>query len=217
MGCGSDEVVLAGDEGEIARCRTAVNCAGLFADAVARAAGDEHFRIYPRKGEFVVMRPTHDAPPLRRIILPVPTPRTKGVLVFPALDGSVIAGPTAVDQEDKRDWHVSPDAVERLIERARRIEPSLDRYEPAFSYAGLRPAGADGVNYLIERSRSCARLVHVAAIRSTGLSASLAIGERVAALVEETGVALGPQVPVPRLEPAEPSLPWWRRSAEYWT
>ena len=60
------------------------------------------------------MRPTRDAPPLRRIILPVPTPRTKGVLVFPAVDGSVIAGPTAVDQEDKRDRHVSPEAVERL-------------------------------------------------------------------------------------------------------
>jgi glycerol-3-phosphate dehydrogenase len=215
--CRSDEVTLAGEDGEIARCRAAVNCAGLFADEIARAAGDERFRIYPRKGEFVVLGPGGGAPPLRRIILPVPTPRTKGVLVFPAVDGSAIAGPTAVDQEDKRDWSVSKDAVERLIEQARRIEPLLDRYEPVFSYAGLRPAGADGLNYLIDRSRVCARLVNVAAIRSTGLSASLAIGEHVATLVEETGIALGPERPVPRIEPAEPATPWWRRSAEYWT
>ena len=215
--CRSAEVTLTGEGGEVMRCSAAVNCAGLFADEVARAAGDERFRIYPRKGEFVVMRPLNDAAPLRRIILPVPTPRTKGVLVFPAVDGSVIAGPTAVDREDKRDWSVSAGAAGRLVEQARRIEPALEGYEPAFSYAGLRPAGADGVNYLIERSPSCPRLVHVAAIRSTGLSASLAIGEHVAALLEEAGVALGPEKPVPQLEPAEPGAPWWRRSAAYWT
>lgn len=217
LDCRSDEVLLAGDEGEIGRCRAAVNCAGLFADEIARAAGDERFRIYPRKGEFVVLTPSHDAPPLRRIILPVPTPRTKGVLVFPAVDGSVIAGPTAVDQEDKRDWSVSADAADRLVVAARRIEPALEGYEPAFRYAGLRPAGADGVNYLIERSPSCPRLVNVAAIRSTGLSASLGIAEYVVGLVEETGLALGPERPVPQLEPAESATPWWRRSAEYWT
>jgi glycerol-3-phosphate dehydrogenase len=139
------------------------------------------------------------------------------VLVFPTVDGSVIAGPTAIDQEDKRDWNVSAGAAERLAERARGIEPALERYEPVFSYAGLRPAGAAGVNYVIERSRSCARLVHVAAIRSTGLSASLAIGEHVAAIVGEMGFALRAQQPVPQLDPVEPRTPWWRRSAEYWT
>ena len=77
--------------------RVVVNCAGLHADAVARLAGDDSFEIYPRKGEFLVF----DPPPgelLERILLPVPTKRTKGVLVFPTVDGKVIAGPTAVDQ-----------------------------------------------------------------------------------------------------------------------
>ena len=68
-----------------------------------------------------------------------------------------------------------------------------------FSYAGLRPAGAEGVNYLIERSRSCPRLVHVAAIRSTGLSACLGIAEHVAGLVAETGVPLGPEQALPAI------------------
>jgi glycerol-3-phosphate dehydrogenase len=214
--CG-EEVVLAGADGELARCQTAVNCAGLFADEIARAAGDDRFRIYPRKGEFVVFRPRAGAPPLRRIRLPIPTSRTKGVLVFPAIDGHVVAGPTAVDQEDKSDWSVSAAATRQLIEQARRIEPALEAYEHVFSYAGLRPAGADGVNYLIERSPSCPRLVHVAAIRSTGLSASLGIAEYAAELVQETGVPLGPEQPVPRLEPLESAGPWWRRSAEHWT
>ena len=51
--------------------------------------------------------------PLERILLPVPTKRTKGVLVFPTVDGKVIAGPTAVDQEDKDDWSVRPRGARR--------------------------------------------------------------------------------------------------------
>jgi glycerol-3-phosphate dehydrogenase len=210
------EVVLTGVDGELAGCRTAVNCAGLFADEIARAAGDDAFRIYPRKGEFVVFQPPPGTAPPARIVLPLPTRRTKGVLVFPTIDGAAMAGPTAVDQEDKRDWSVSCTAAEQLVEQARRIEPALEGFEHVFSYAGLRPAGAGGVNYLIGRSRTCPQLVHVAAIRSTGLSASLGIAEHAAGLVEETGVRLGAEEPLPQVEPAEPAGPWWRRGAEYW-
>jgi glycerol-3-phosphate dehydrogenase len=214
--CGA-EVALGGADGEFARCRVAVNCAGLYGDEVARAVGDDDFRIRPRKGEFVVFQPPHAMARWDRILLPVPTPRTKGVLVFPTVDGMVIAGPTARDQDDKRDWRVSPEAERDLVEQARGIAPELGDYEHVFSYAGLRPAGAAGDNYVIERSRSCPRLVHVAAIRSTGLSASLGIAEHVAGLVEGAGMPLGPEQPIPQMEPIEPAAPWWRRSAEYWS
>ena len=213
--CG-EEVVLMGRTGELARGVAAVNCAGLFADDVARAAGEDRFRIHPRKGEFVVFRPREGAATVDRILLPVPTKRTKGVLVFPTIDGHVIAGPTARDQEDKWDWGVAPAAERALVEQARRIAPELVQHDHVFSYAGLRPAGAEGVNYLIERSRSCPRLVHVAAIRSTGLSACLGIAEHVLGLVAETGVPLGPEQALPAMEPVEVTTPWWRRSAEHW-
>src|SRR4051812_5367589 len=74
--------------GDTTTCRVAVNCAGLHADAVAAMAGDEGFSVYPRKGEFFVFEPP-DGRPLERILLPVPTKRTKGVLVFPTIDGKV--------------------------------------------------------------------------------------------------------------------------------
>ena len=105
-------LVLEGAAASASRCRAAVNCAGLRADEVARLAGDDSFEIYPRKGEFLVFDPP-GGEPLERILLPVPTERTKGVLVFPTLDGKVVAGPTAVDQEDKDDWSVRPEARER--------------------------------------------------------------------------------------------------------
>ena len=99
------------------RCRVAVNCAGLRGDEVARLAGDDCFAIYPRKGEFFVFEPPGGAP-LDRILLPVPSERTKGVLVFPTVDGKVIAGPTAHDQEDKGDWSVRPDAFGEIMPKA---------------------------------------------------------------------------------------------------
>jgi len=184
-----DGIVLTAAGEAIARCQAAVNCAGLNADEVARAAGDDRFRIYPRKGEFLVFESPANEPP--EILLPVPEAGTKGVILFPTVDGKLVAGPTAHDQEDKRDWSVRPQARAELIEKASALAPEIRVLEPIGAYAGLRPAGA-GVNYLIERSRACPRLVHAAAIRSTGLSAALAIAERVSGLLADTGVPIAP-------------------------
>jgi glycerol-3-phosphate dehydrogenase len=208
-----DALVLEEPGGESVRARLAVNCAGLGADEVARLVGDESFEIYPRKGELLVFDPPGDGP-LERILLPVPSERTKGVLVFPTVDGKVIAGPTAVDGEDKRDWSVRPEAREEILPKAAEMYPALEGAEPIAAYAGLRPAGR-GANYVIGPSAACSKLVNAAAIRSTGLSASLGIAERVCAVAGELGVDFGPEQAL-RLGEAEPfEGPWWRRTAEH--
>ena len=201
--------------GDSLRSRVVVNCAGLGADDVARMGGDESFEIYPRKGEFLV----YEAPlePLEQILLPVPSKGTKGVLVFPTVDGHVVAGPTAVDGEDKADWSARPQAREEIGPKAAALLEDLRDAEPVASYAGLRPAGR-GVNYAIGASAACPGLVNVAAIRSTGLTASLGIAEHVCGLVAEQDVELGPEEELsaaPPEEPAAPATPWWRRVAEY--
>ena len=186
-----------------------VNCAGLYADEVARQFGDDSFSIYPRKGEFLVFDPPE---PLDRILLPVPTKRTKGVLVFPTLDGHVVAGPTAVDGEDKDDWSVRPEAREEIVPKAVAMWPPLEDADPVAAYAGLRPAGRDGANYVIGRSPAAPDLlINVAAIRSTGLTASLGIAEHVCEIVMGT--------PLPEPAPLLPGPPvasgeWWRRTAD---
>jgi glycerol-3-phosphate dehydrogenase len=203
-------LALAGG-GEVV-CATAVNCAGLHADDVAALAGDDSFAVYPRKGEFLVFDPPPGAA-LDRILLPVPSKRTKGVLVFPTVDGKVVVGPTAHDQDDKADWSVRPEAREELLEKAHAMLPALGGAEPVAGYAGLRPAGRDGANYVIGPSPACPGLVNVAAIRSTGLSASLGIGEYVAGLLAGRGIVLGPDTPLaPAPRPAIAG-PWWRRTA----
>jgi glycerol-3-phosphate dehydrogenase len=185
-----------------------VNAAGLGAGAVARLHGDAMFAVHPRKGEFFVF----DVAPPEHILLPVPTAQTKGVLVFPTLDGRTVAGPTAVDL-DFEDWTVRAEARDEILEKAATMYPALAGVEPSYAYAGLRPAGRRGVNYVVEKSVVDPKLFHAAAIRSTGLTASLAIAERIVAL---TGLDDRDEAPLlagdaPRLDPERP---WWRRTAD---
>jgi glycerol-3-phosphate dehydrogenase len=208
-----ERLVLESAHGERVGCSAAVNCAGLRADEVARLVGDDSFEIYPRKGEFLVFDPP-DGEVLEHILLPVPTKRTKGVLVFPTIDGRVLAGPTAVDQENKDDWSVRPQARNEILPKATTMWPALEGAEPITAYAGLRPAGR-GVNYVIGPSGACPRLVNVAAIRSTGLSASLGIAERVCRIMGQLGIPLGPERVLEPGDRPPSSGPWWQRTADH--
>ena len=202
--------------GERWQAAAVVNCAGLFADEVAAMAGETPFGVYPRKGEFLVFRtPLED--PLERILLPVPSAMGKGVLVFPTVDRrALIAGPTARERDDKGDWSVEGDAPELILPRARRMYPPLEHAERVGAYAGLRPAGRAGANYVIEPSGTLPGLLHVAAIRSTGLSASLAIGEYVVGMLAELGrIAPGAPRRLPLPSQAPSGEPWWERAARH--
>ena len=152
---------------------------------------------------------------LERILLPVPTERTKGVLVFPTVDGKVIAGPTAVDQEDKDDWSVRPQARQEIQPQATAMWPPLEGAEPIAAYAGLRPAGR-GVNYLIEPSRACPaarqrrgdplhRPDRIARDRGTRLRARRAARRDTRAPSDHSS----------RARRRASRVPWWRRAAEY--
>jgi glycerol-3-phosphate dehydrogenase len=209
------EIRLSDPGGEAVDVRVVVNCAGLGAGQIARLAGDSSFDVYPRKGEFLVFDASAGEP-LERILLPVPSAGTKGVLVFPTVDGKVVVGPTAVDQEDPDDWSVRPTARDELMPKAVAMLPALAGADPIAAYAGLRPAGR-GVNYVIGPSRASPQLIHAAAIRSTGLTASLAIAERVAELVAEAGVDLGTPAALDADRVAPVSGSWWRRTAEHRT
>lgn len=191
--------------GDLPEYDVVVNCAGLFGDEVAREFGDDSFAIRARKGEFVVFQD----PGISEILLPVPTPRTKGIIVFPTVTGHICCGPTAEDINDKSDWTVRSDARQSLIEKASALIPGLVP-EPVFAYAGLRPAGRDGENYVIGWSSASKRLLNVAAIRSTGLSAALGIADYVCS--DLLGIDARP-ADFKRVQVT--GGPWWLRAARH--
>jgi (S)-2-hydroxyglutarate dehydrogenase len=83
--------------GEVA-ADVVINCAGLYADRIARLAGvDPPARIIPFRGEYYELRPERREL-VRGLIYPVPDPRFPflGVHLTRMIDGSVHAGPNAV-------------------------------------------------------------------------------------------------------------------------
>jgi glycerol-3-phosphate dehydrogenase len=184
------------------RARWVVNAAGLGSDVIDAMFGGGGFTITPRRGELIVFDKLA-RPLLRSILLPVPTARTKGVLVAPTVYGNVLLGPTAQDVPDRSDTATTSDGLRSLLAAGQRILPGLAGEEVTATYAGLR-AATEHADYQVyadgDRRYACA-----GGIRSTGLSASLGLAEHVAGLLEETGLRL---VPRPGPAPAPPAMPY---------
>ncbi|MFI9803239.1 FAD-dependent oxidoreductase [Streptomyces sp. NPDC052301] len=171
------------------RARHLVNAAGLHADTLDRLLGHEDFTVTPRRGQLLVYD-TFARALVRHILLPVPTALGKGVLVAPTVHGKVLLGPTAEDLSDKRATESTADGLALLRDKGRRILPALLDEEVTAVYAGLRAATGEE-DYRIAAHPGQA-YVTVGGIRSTGLTASLAIAAHVTGLLAGTGLDLGP-------------------------
>ena len=137
------------------------------------------------------------------ILLPVPTVRTKGVLVSPTTWGNVLLGPTAEDLTDRTDTASTTQGIDALLSAGARILPELVDEEVTAVYAGLR-AATEHRDYQV-RLHADQRYVTVGGIRSTGLTASLALAGHVADLLAGAGATWsGP--PPPTRVPALPPL-----------
>lgn len=187
-----DEWTLATSAGEV-RARAVVNAAGLYGDTVDERLGFAHaFTIKPRKGQFVVLDKaafTH----VSRIVLPVPTEITKGVVVCPTAFGNVLIGPTAEEQDDRVRATVESDTLKALLARGAEIVPALADIPVTAIYAGLRPA-TESKNYRV-LARPEQRAITLGGIRSTGLSAALGLAQH--ALKLHAGFGLPALTPKP--------------------
>ncbi|MFF9163897.1 FAD-dependent oxidoreductase [Streptomyces longwoodensis] len=169
--------------------RWLVNAAGLHADTLDRMRGHEDFTVTPRRGQLLVFD-TFARDLVRHILLPVPTALGKGVLVAPTVHGNVLLGPTAEDLDDRTATGTTAEGLAGLREKGRRVLPALLEEEVTAVYAGLR-AATEHDDYRITAHPGQA-YVTVGGIRSTGLTASLAIAAHVRDLLADSGLALGP-------------------------
>ena len=187
------------------RARAVVGCAGLYGDLLDEVlAGGRDFTITPRKGQFLVFDKAASGL-VSSIVLPVPTARTKGVVLCRTVYGNVLVGPTAEDQESRTDSSTDRRTLEGLRDRAVAMLPGLSACGVTAAYAGLRPA-TEHADYRI-RHYPDRGYVSVGGIRSTGLSAALGIAGHVAGLLEGTGRRLKPL--------ARPAVPPPDRLSEY--
>jgi glycerol-3-phosphate dehydrogenase len=172
------------------RARYVLNAAGLHADDIDRLFGHATFTVVPRRGELIVFDKLA-RPLVSHILLQVPTKVSKGVLVSPTVFGNVMLGPTAEDIDDKAATGSTAAGIASLYERGRQIMPEMMREEVTAIYAGLR-AATEHSDYQIHFYPD-QRYVCVGGIRSTGLSASMAIAEHVIEGLADAGLQLQPR------------------------
>ncbi|MBU1242135.1 NAD(P)/FAD-dependent oxidoreductase [Myxococcota bacterium] len=167
--------------------RFIINAAGVHADKVAAMVGADDFTIRPRRGEEYLLDRRLEGI-VTRLIFPVPTPASKGILIIPTFDGTLMVGPTAHDQDDRFDVPTTTEGSEEVFATVRRLCPSLDARATIAEFAGLR-AVSDTGDFIIGPSR-VPGFFHVAGIQSPGLTASPAIAVHVVELVGRAGLPL---------------------------
>jgi glycerol-3-phosphate dehydrogenase len=174
------------------RAEHLVNAAGLRSDEVDAMLGYSTFRVTPRRGELIVFDKLARGL-VNHVLLPVPTEKTKGVLVSPTIYGNLLLGPTADDVEDKTDRSTTATGLAALMEAGARIVPRLVGQEVTATYVGLRAATQDRDYQL--RTEPERRYVCAGGIRSTGITASLALAEWVSEALADAGLGLERKLP----------------------
>ena len=195
---GGEEFELGTPRGPI-RSRYLVNAAGLHSDEIDALAGHGgEFTITPRRGQLIIFDKLARGL-VNHVLLPVPTERTKGVLVCPTVYGNVLLGPTAEDLDDRDDRSTTAAGLDSLLSDGARIVPGLVGHEVTATFAGLR-AATEHRDYQL-RVHPEQRYVCAGGIRSTGVSGSLGIAEHVRDGLAAAGLELSPQPhgPTPRM------------------
>lgn len=176
--------VLAG--GDRYTAKIVINAAGLYADEVAAMVGDETFQITPRKGEYLLFD-QRCGQWVNHVLFPVPTSRSKGILVTPTADGNLLVGPNAVEVRDKADTATTREGLDELWQGGRKVLGELQQRDVINTFAGLRAVIQEAEDYAIQPSSACQGVIHVAGIQSPGLTAAPAIAEYVVQMVESSG------------------------------
>lgn len=204
---GNDDL---GDGVSDVAARVVVNCGGIFGDHVESLrptsapadAGRMHpkFTVTPRKGSFALFEPP---PSLKKTDLPryiierAPNEFSKGIIVWVNLHGHIVVGPTAEDQSSRVDREVLPMTEEALLDFGIQVIPALRHCTHIGSYSGLRPA-TEHRDYQLETDCESGWIT-VGGIRSTGLSAAVAIAEHTCQQID--AVISGRSGAAPRLPP----------------
>jgi L-2-hydroxyglutarate oxidase LhgO len=181
-------LALGGDEPCSIRFRLVVNCAGLWAQAVARSiAGVPPASIPPRhlaKAHYFMLT---GACPFRHLVYPVPVPGGLGTHLTLDLAGRARFGPD-VAWVDEVDYGFDDSRARGFYDSVRRYYPALAdaRLEPG--YTGIRPKlsgpGEPAADFLLQgpAEHRVPGLIQLYGIESPGLTAVLALAEEVASL-----------------------------------
>ena len=161
-----------------------INCAGIYADEIARMAGDRFYTIHPRRGGIAIFdkRVRSKFKATVGTVAANKNVESKGGGLCHTPEGNILLGPSAVEVPDRECKGVYPEDMDYILQRANISE--VNKGDIIAYYAGLRPADYKE-DFIICMSNKVDGFIHVAGIQSPGVAAAPAIAEMVENIVLE--------------------------------
>lgn len=173
------------------RTRYVINCAGLHSDTIAGMVGIKKYKIYPSKGEYLILDKSFEHL-INHMIYPPPENVCGGLGIHltPTIEGNILIGPSAEYIEDKEDTSTTKNGMDKLLEGVKSFLG--DALKNAFiqGYAGIRcklvdEGAKESGDFIVEEDQNIKGFINLMGIESPGLSASPAIARLVVNLIEK--------------------------------
>jgi len=166
--------------------RYVINAAGLYADEIARMAGDGHIHLSLRKGTMLIF--DKSASHLVQNMIFGSFSESHSQDIAPTAHGNLILGVHYVKTDKKSDTQVSREGIQETLKLGRQLIPALSEKDVITSFAGILANSnmtRDG-DFFIAPSEHAPGVIHVM-VGAPGLSAAPAIAEYVVDLLGDAG------------------------------
>lgn len=178
-----EDTFIVSTPNDVFQTKTIINAAGLYSDVINNMVSNHTFTIIPRKGEYNLFDKSigHTA---SCTLFQLPTKLGKGVLITPTVDGNLLIGPNAQDQEDKDDLATTRIALDDIMSKAALSVSGIPLNKVITSFSGLR-ARTDRDDFILGESPDVPNFFNAASIESPGLTCAPLIGNHIATLVAQ--------------------------------
>ncbi len=166
-----------------------VNSAGLYADRISAMVGLDKYKLYPCRGEYLILdKNCHEL--INSMIYPVP-PKVAGVLgvhLTPTLEGNVLIGPSAEFIDKREDLRSTKEKIKQLMRGAKELLPSIPLNEIIYGFSAVRskitpPEEKESRDFIIREDLE--NFINLIGIESPGLTSSPAIAKMIVQMIRK--------------------------------
>ena len=168
--------------------RFVVNCTGCHGHEIADMVGGADWEPKPARGEYYLLDKS-SGDMVHHVVFQCPSKAGKGVLVSPTVHGNLIVGPNAEPVADADDVATTLSGLDEVAANSKRSVPGLDLRQSIRNFSGVR-ANTSASDFIIRPAAQEPRVLHVAGIKSPGLSAAPAIADYAMEQLAQMGMEL---------------------------
>ena len=165
-------------DGEIQESKIIINAAGLGGAFINNLISNEKYEINKVKGQYCLFDKVAGTS-CERTLFQVPGKLGKGVLVTPTVDGNLLLGPNATEEDGDR---TSREGIDEIIEKGKKTIDTLPLARVLNTFSGVRPK-VKGDDFIIGECKDHEGFINVIGIDSPGLTAAPAIAKYVVDIV----------------------------------